>query len=148
MGRKKKSTATKKTSKKVKPVDDVVVDTTPSKVFVKRKGPPSDPTQPWIDEDGTRYLARTDLLEINNLRQQIDLQVTESQVLRLKAAKLEMDAAQQVAGMRQTAISCEGRKRDLESEYKALTDRLGTEYGIDFKTIGYDDVNGKVTDLS
>lgn len=64
---------------------------------------------------------------------------------RVKADKLEQDAILRARQMRVQAQNADKHASDLVGEYNQLTDKLGEKYGVDFKTIGYDDLSGKIS---
>ena len=50
--------------------------------------------------------------------------------------------------MRGAAKNHDRQRGELEEEYSLLLAQLGEKHGVDFKSWGYDDENGKLTDLS
>ena len=95
-----------------------------------------------LTSDGQLCLTRTHLLEIELLRSKHQAEIFFAQARNAQADKVEVDAILQVRALRQEAAAAGRRALEFSDDSKLLFNRLGPEYGIDFRKSTYDDETG------
>ncbi len=100
------------------------------------------PSAGHLDQDGQRRLSREHLLEIELLRVKADERRQAAQKLHLKAEQTEFNANLMAKALRHDALACEKQVEQFKDEQALLFNRLGSEYGVDFKKSTYDDETG------
>ena len=109
---------------------------------------PDDPSKSWVDEFGAKHMGMFDVLRIERLASKIEALAFQSTTLVLESNEKERLVGLKLRQMRGAAKNHDRQRGELEEEYSLLLAQLGEKHGVDFKSWGYDDENGKLTDLS
>lgn len=101
----------------------------------------------WEDPEGNRYLSRSDVLEIENLRLKKELGEAQAQVHQLSGGRVLREAIAQKMAQDQEAAHCNRDSEEAAKSSAALLGRLAKKYDVDFTKTGYDDESGRLTPL-